>query len=122
MTTSDLSTVVADASSVRATRAGALNPRNRKNAETLFVVFDVASLTFLRDALAIDRDSLAEKYALMTPGDLDLHFFRGHELLATVTYVAPSFVRWNGWPFDARLSDKERLAAWLTEHGWSSRA
>jgi len=54
----------------------------------------------------------------MTPGDLDLSFLDGHDLLATVTYIYPTIIRWRGWGADARLAEAAELAAWLVERGW----
>jgi hypothetical protein len=55
----------------------------------------------------------------MTPGVLDLHFFHGHDLRATVSYIPHDLIRWSGWRFDARLLDPARLVKWLTDRGWS---
>jgi hypothetical protein len=71
----------------------------------------------LREALAIDEASLNDRIALMTPGELDLCFFRGPDLRAKVTTLSSGFVRWDGWPFDARLREPQRLADWLSDRG-----
>jgi hypothetical protein len=115
----DLINVIADARSVRITGVGAFDPRKREKAATAALVTDPTVLDVLRDVLVIAPESLAEEISLMTPGDLDMHFFGGHELLASVTFVANNHLRWRGWPFDARLREPERLGRWLREQGWS---
>jgi len=119
MNVTDLPTFIADATSLRVTRVGELDLRHRDRAKPLLVTSEVAALTRLRAALAIDPESLSQQIALMTPGVLDLHFFAGHEMLATVTFVPPDSVRCQAvWGCDARLREPARLASWLTEHGW----
>src|SRR5262245_46296734 len=93
----DLASVIVQASSVRPTRVGELDPRHR-GLTTLLIESEPVALMRLVEALAIDPESMVHQIALMIPGVLDLHFFRGHELIATVTYLAPAIIRWAGWP------------------------
>ncbi len=101
---------------MRVTRVGEFDPRRRT--KPLFVVSDSAALEHLRRYLAVDDQSFSEEVALMTPGVLDLNFVIGHELLATVSYLYPDFIRWRGWTSDVRLVNPAELLAWLASHGW----
>ena len=82
------------------------------------VTSDLAALDRVRGCLEVDEGSFVENLALMTPGVLDLTFSVGHELLATISYIYPSFIRWRGWSSDARLVNPADLIAWLVDHGW----
>jgi hypothetical protein len=113
----DVLAVAREATSVRATRPGSFNPLRRSDSRPLFVVTDLESLHRLIECLSIDHDSFAEMFALMTPGDLEFHFMRGHELLASITYIHPGLVRWSGWPYDALLQSSTGIVEWLTAHG-----
>jgi hypothetical protein len=117
---SNLALAIAGATAVRVTRVADFDPRERASHRPIVVVSDLPSLERLRGCLAIDRASLEEKHSWMTPGDVDLNFLAGHELLATVTYLSPTYVRWRRWGSDARLEDPRELAAWLVEQGWRS--
>lgn len=119
MSETDVAAVIVDATTLRVTRAGELDSRHRGATKPLLLVSDSAALSQLRDALAIDHELLTRQTVLMTPGVLDLHFFRGHDLRATVAYMPPEIVRWTGWRFDARLREPEQLMKWLTDRGWS---
>lgn len=101
---------IEQASSVRLIR--------RDRSETIAVVTDGPSLTRLRGCLAVDGQSLAQQISLMTPGSLELSFMSGRDVLTTVIFIWPNFLRWSSWTSDARLADGSRLIAWLTEHGW----
>ncbi|MDI1484518.1 hypothetical protein [Polyangium sp. y55x31] len=84
----------------------------------MIVTSDLAALDRVRGCLEVDEGAFAEDLALMTPGVLDLTFSAGHELLATISYIYPSFIRWRGWSSDARLVNPADLIAWLVDHGW----
>ena len=110
--------VVATARSVRICRVGSFDPRHRSLNESIGVVADEASLDRLRESLAIDEHSLTEQICLMTPGSLDLIFTNGHDVVASVTFIWPNFLRWSSWGSDARLNRGELLVDWLTAVGW----
>ncbi|MDX6280750.1 MAG: hypothetical protein QOH03_1821, partial [Kribbellaceae bacterium] len=77
------------------------------------------ALVALHGALMVDRASLAEQIALMSPGDITLAFFgQGHDLLTTCTYVHPGFLRWRPWGADARLADPDARPQGLLARGW----
>lgn len=118
MISSALTSAIAGATSVRVTPVGGFDPRHRGRTKALIVTSDIDALQHLRHCLEVDEGSFAENFALMAPGDLDLNFTIGHRLLATVTYIYPSFVRWRGWSSDARLVNAADLIAWLLDHGW----
>ena len=115
--TGDLSSSIANATSVRITQVGAFNPRHRRSSEPIAVVSDIPSLDRLHSCLGVDVESLNQQWQLMTPGDVDLNVLVGHELVATVTFIYPDFLRWRGWGADARLCNGAELAAWLVERG-----
>ena len=107
-----------EATSVRVTRVGQFDPKHRKKSKPLFIESDPEALESLRGCFAIFEESLLRQAALMTPGDLDLNFLAGHDLITKVTYIFPDFLRWRPWGFDAKLVDGTKLTAWLVERGW----
>lgn len=116
MTLPELRAAIERASSVRITRIGGFDPRNRGRGETLAMETDPDAMQLLRNALAIDESSLAQEMRWMTPGNVEIHFLDGHMCLASVTYLAPSCVRWPS-SFDARLRAPELLSEWLAARG-----
>jgi len=107
-----LTDLIEAATSVRVTRVGAASTRA---STSLALVAGPHAMAALRDALDIDTASFARRVSLNTQGVVDLHFFREDQLIATVTYVARGFVRWEGWRYDAQLRHPLRLAEWFTE-------
>ncbi len=120
MNSAALTTAITNATSVRVTHVGELDPRHRGRTKPLFVATDSAALEHLRRCIEVDDRSFAEGSVLMTPGVLDLNFVVGRELLATVSYIHPDFIRWRGWSSDARLVHPGELIAWLVSHGWKA--
>jgi hypothetical protein len=109
--------LIRPATSVRATTPGKFDPKHRSAAPPLF--HTDGDLLPLVTALAIDEASLALGTALMTPGDIELHFLHGHDLLTSVIFIHPRWLRWTSWSADARLRDPASLVAWLSSHGWN---
>ena len=105
-----LAALLEEASSVRIARVGALGD------SVLATVRDPFALDALRDALASHHTWFASRVTSSTPGIVDMHFFRGQDLLAIVTYVAGGFLRWDGWRQAAQLRQPMRFPEWLTEH------
>jgi hypothetical protein len=107
------------ATSMRATRVGSFHATRRDEAEKLILEEDHASLEHLASCLSIDEASLSEQMSLMTPGDIQLNFLRGHAHLLSVVFIFPTFLRWPGVAPDARLADPLQLVEWLVQRGWS---
>lgn len=74
----DLDAVLREATSVRVSRVGEFDPRNRKKSKPLFIESDPQALMRLRSCFAIHEESLLEQHALMCSGNLDLNFLSGH--------------------------------------------
>jgi hypothetical protein len=115
-----LSARTIDASAVVATRVNEFDPRRRAPDKPLFTVSKPDSLDALRLCLSVDEKSLTDEIALMTPGDLQLNFLRRHDLLTSVIFIRPGFLRWADSPFDARLLDGGALETWLAAQGCGS--
>jgi hypothetical protein len=114
-----LQNVLATAHAVRVVAGGQFDERNRKQYPTLVHEQDEVAVRELAAALQVRTSDFAERYALMTPGDLTLAFFgKGQELLTTVTVLFPDFLRWREWPGDAGLTQPAKLRDWLTQRGW----
>jgi hypothetical protein len=113
----ELSGVIQRATSVRIAEVVVPDPGDGARRRTHAVVSDPIALHGLLQCLAIDARSFDEQISLMTPGDLNLHFMDGHDLVATVTLILPSFIRWARWPSDARLANADGLTVWLRERG-----
>jgi hypothetical protein len=107
-----LSVVLAGARRVRVVAGGTFDHRHRNAQETLAAEDDPEAVASLREALQTARDD--DGFSFMTPGDVTFAFYgEGHDLLATVTYLAPDFIRWRGADHDLQLSDGPAVWAWL---------
>jgi len=119
----DLDQIFASVTSARVVAGAAFDERHRSHQTTLAIESSSEALASLRSALHIDAHSLLEAHAFMTPGEPTLALFgQGHDLLATVTYLHPGFLRWRPWGADARLADPEALPRWLASRGWTPEA
>lgn len=111
---------LAGATVVIGTAVGAFDPRNRRrNGPDLLRCRAQRDIGVLVEALTIDERSLDPGVDLMTHGDLQLNFMASHARLAAVVLLWPDFVRWEGFPADARLAEPRAAQAWLAAHGWS---
>jgi len=116
----NLDQILISVTSARVVAGATFDERHRKQQKTLAVESSSAALADLRLALSIDADSLLDGINWMTPGEPTLALFgEGRELLATVTYLHPDFIRWRPWGADARLADPEALCRWLASRGWA---